>query len=198
MSEGIHDRDRTERDERALLARIAAGDRVAFETLFSSYGSRIFRYAMRMIGDVGKAEEVTNDVMIEVWKSAASYEGRSRPSTWILGITRHRALNAVRGKPRVTVDIDDPSVALESEDTGEREADASDARRTLREAVLELSREHREVIELTFYHGCSYQEIADIVGCPENTVKTRMFHAKKRLREILKVGGRDVALGVAS
>lgn len=194
----MNERDHAERHESALLARIAGGDRRAFETLFATYGRRIFRYAMRMIGDVSKAEEVTNDVMIEVWKGASSFQGRSRPSTWILGITRHRCLNAVRGKPRVTVDIDDPSVVLETDDSGERNADADDTRRTLREAVLELSPEHREVIELTFYHSRSYQEIADIVGCPENTVKTRMFHAKKRLREILKVGGRDVALGVAS
>jgi RNA polymerase sigma-70 factor (ECF subfamily) len=187
-----------ERAERDLLARIADGDKRAFELLFAEYGSRVFRYAVRMIGDVTRAEEVTNDVMIEVWKSAGSFEGRSRPSTWIIGIARHRCLNAMRGKSRVTVDIDDPSVVLEAAETSDRDVDAADTRRAMRAAVAELSTEHREVVELTFYHQRSYQEIAEIVGCPENTVKTRMFHAKKRLREILADRGQDVALGVAS
>ena len=191
--------DRSESDELDLLRRISSGDQRAFESLFTAYGKRIFRYAVRMLGDAAKAEEVTNDVMIEVWKSAGSFEGRSRPSTWIIGITRHRCLNAMRGKPVVTVDIDDHPAVLETEDTAERHMNTEDTKREMREAVLQLSTEHREVVELTFYHNRSYHEIAEIVGCPENTVKTRMFHAKKRLREILSErGARKVALGAVS
>lgn len=179
-----------------LVARVASGDKQAFETLFTGYGERVFRYAHRLIHDVSKAEEVTNDVMIEVWKNAKKFEGRSKVSTWILGITRHLALNAVRRKKLDTVDIDDaPEIVDESESAeqgaiaGERE----DLKRTLRRALAELSADHRDVVELTFFHGCSYQEIAEIVGCPENTVKTRMYHARKQLQGILPGLGLDAA-----
>ncbi len=171
-----------------LVARVATGDKQAFETLFTDYGERVFRYAHRLIHDVPRAEEVTNDVMIEVWKNAAKFEGRSKVSTWILGITRHLALNAVRGKKLDTVDVDlapeivDPSESAEQGALGD---EREDLKQKLRAALAELSADHRDVIELTFFHGCSYQEIAAIVDCPENTVKTRMYHARKQLQGIL-------------
>ena len=145
---------------------------------------------MRQISDAGKAEEVTNDVMLEVWKNAGKFEGRSKVSTWLLGIARHRALNAVRRKELATTDIDDAApVADEQIVSGEvveeRAQQATELREGLRTALGKLSPEHRDVVELTFFHGLNYQEIASIAGCPENTVKTRMFHAKKKLRQIL-------------
>lgn len=198
----------TDRDI-ALVARIAAGDKAAFETLFAAYGERVFRYAHRLISDVSRAEEVTNDVMMEIWKNAGSFEGRSKVSTWILGITRHLALNAVRGKQLETMDIDDaPEIADASQSalSGALGRDRENLKQTLRAALGHLSDDHRDVIELTFFQGCTYQEIADIVGCPENTVKTRMFHARKHLKEILSGLGVDLgaldgtgsATGVAS
>ena len=179
-----------------LVARIATGDKRAFETLFTVYGERVFRYAHRMISDVSRAEEVTNDVMMEIWKNAGKFEGRSKVSTWILGITRHLALNAVRGKKLDTMDIDDaPEIADESQSAqaGALDRDRDALARDLRDALDHLSNDHRDVIELTFFQGCSYQEIAEIVGCPENTVKTRMFHARKQLKEILTRLGVDLS-----
>lgn len=188
-----------------LVARVATGDKQAFETLFTDYGERVFRYAHRLIHDVPKAEEVTNDVMIEVWKNAAKFEARSKVSTWILGITRHLALNAVRGKKLDTVDVDLAPEIVDPSESAERGAVAderADLQQKLRAALAELSADHRDVIELTFFHGCSYQEIAAIVDCPENTVKTRMYHAKKQLRGILPGLGLDAgaygAEGVAT
>lgn len=179
-------------EDPGLVARIAAGDRQAFELLFNRYGERVFRYAQRLISDVTKAEEVTNDVMLEVWKTAARFENRSKVSTWILGITRHCALNAVRRKQLDTVDVDSaPPIADADQPSAALELDRSTLKERLREALTELSADHRDVIELTFFHGCTYQEIADIVGCPENTVKTRMFHAKKQLQGILRSAGLD-------
>lgn len=183
----------TDQDQ-VLVDRIAAGDRHAFEQLFRQYGERIFRYAHRLIADVTKAEEVTNDVMLEVWKNAAKFEGRSKVSTWILGITRHLALNSIRRKQLTTVDVDTvPGVADELQTTAALERDRGKLKAGLRSALAGLSQDHRDVIELTFFHGCTYQEIAHIVGCPENTVKTRMFHAKKQMQEILLGSGFDPA-----
>ena len=177
--------------DQELIARIAAGDRRAFELLFQSYGERVFRYAHRLISDVSKAEEVTNDVMLEVWKNAAKFEGRSKVSTWILGITRHLALNSVRRKSFDTVDIEDAPGIADAGRSAAVEKDSDTLKTGLRKALSGLSEDHRDVIELTFFHGCSYQEIAEIVGCPENTVKTRMFHAKKALQGVLRDSGLD-------
>ena len=186
MSSGTSATDQHE----ALVVRIAAGDQKAFELLFTEYGERVFRYAHRLISDVTKAEEVTNDVMLEVWKTAARFEGRSKVSTWILGITRHLALNAVRRKTLVTVELDDaPALIDENPSSAAREHDQDVLKQGLKSALGKLSIDHRDVIELTFFHGCTYQEIAEIVGCPENTVKTRMFHARKQLQGLLGVEG---------
>ncbi len=178
--------------DQALVARIASGDRQAFELLFSQYGERVFRYAHRLISDVTKAEEVTNDVMLEVWKTAARFEGRSKVSTWILGITRHLALNAVRRKSLDTVDVDDaPAIADDDLTPASVDHDRNVLKEVLTTALGKLSTDHRDVVELTFFHGLSYQEIAEVVGCPENTVKTRMFHARKQLKALLGAAGID-------
>jgi RNA polymerase sigma-70 factor (ECF subfamily) len=177
--------DGTRSLEFRLVERIGGGDKRAFAELFEVYGPRVFRYAVRLIGDTGKAEEVTNDTMMEVWKGAARFEGRSSVSTWIIGIARHLALNAIRGKKWATVDVDDAPDLVSDDAPAEAAHDHDALKRTLRAALGKLSPEHRDVIELTFFHGHSYDEIATIVGCPENTVKTRMFHAKKQLRTVL-------------
>lgn len=182
----------SENAEHRLIEHIADGDKRAFEQLFKQYGERIFRYAYRLINDQGKAEEVTNDVMLEVWKTAAKFEGRSKVSTWLLGITRHLALNAVRRKQLDTVDVDEaPEIAAPADNTSAREHDQAVLKDALRMALTKLSAEHRDVIELTFFHGCSYAEIAEIVQCPENTVKTRMYHARKQLQGLLVEAGLD-------
>jgi len=194
------DRQSVTTHEIELIQRIGRGDKRAFEALFGVYGKRIFRYAARMIGDASVAEEVTSDVMMEVWKSAARFEGRSLPSTWIIGIARHRCLNAMRGKRLITVDLDSAPDLADRNDSAERIRHQADERRLVREALATLSSDHREVVELTFYHGHSYQEIAAIVGCPENTVKTRMFHAKRQLKAALArtPEGRALDLGAVS
>lgn len=172
------------RDE-TWLAAIANGDRGAFDQLYREYGPRIFRFAYRLIHDRAKAEEVTNDVMLEIWKHAAHFERRSTVSTWILGIARHRTLNAVRGKTLQLAPVEEAEELADETSTAEVALDHATIGRALRGALERLSAEHREVIELTFFHELSYKEIAEITNCPENTVKTRVFHAKKRLEPIL-------------
>ena len=168
-----------------LIGKIASGDKRAFEQLFGHYGERVFRYAFRLTSDQGKAEEVTNDVMLEVWKNAAKFERRSKVSTWILGITRNLAFNSQRRKEFDTVDIDDTAPIEDTAPSVEVETDQRRLQQGLRKALAKLSAEHRDVVELTFFLGCDYNEIAEIVGCPVNTVKTRMFHARKQLQGIL-------------
>jgi RNA polymerase sigma factor (sigma-70 family) len=172
-------------DELALLRRVAAKDRRAFETLYHLYYRRLFGYLLKLTRRAELVEEVLNDVMFAIWKGAASFDGRSRPSTWIFGIAYHKALKALARRP---AEVDgDAEGRPEPVDRDEPESLA--ARRELAgvlgRALGSLSPEQRAVVELTYYYGLAYPEIAEIVGCPVNTVKTRMFHARRRLKELL-------------
>ncbi len=175
-------------DEQSLLARIAAKDRRAFETLYHRYHRRLFVYLFKVTRRADLIEELVNDVMMVVWQSAARFDGISRPSTWILGIAYRKALKALsRRKEPVGEPVARPF---------ERQVEGPDrllARReeatVLGRALARLPPDQRAVVELTYYFGYSYREIAEIVDCPVNTVKTRMFHARRRLRDALPQSG---------
>lgn len=171
------------------IRQIAAGDRDAFEKLYAAYRTRLFRYLLRMVGDTGLAEELTNDAMVAAWKAAASFKGQSKASTWLFSIARNKALNALRQRQPVTVEVEAAMAVAASAESPEQSVSRDRVRVTLQQALAELSLEQREVVELTFYHELSYQEIAEIMECPVNTVKTRMFYARKRLQEVLEGRG---------
>jgi RNA polymerase sigma-70 factor (ECF subfamily) len=121
-----------------------------------------------------------------VWRQAGRFRGRSKLSTWVFGIAHNKALNALRRRAqRADVALEHAAAMPDARPNPEAEAERRDARARMEAALGRLSREHREVIELTFYHEFSYEEIAQIVKCPVGTVKTRMFHAKQKLREWL-------------
>ena len=167
----------------ALIRLIARKDREAFETLYHRYYPRLYLYLRHHLRGEEMAGEILNDVMIVVWQRAATFEGRSKPSTWILGIAYNKAMKALSRisrspgqlAPEVVDNLEDPTQVDEH------------ARRELimvLESVLEsLSAEQRVVVELTCHHGYSYKEIARLTGVSVNTVKTRMFYARKRMRE---------------
>jgi len=176
-------------EETLWIHQIAAGDRDAFERLYHAYAPRLFRYLFSMIDNAGTSEELTNDVMVAAWKGAGTFRGESRVSTWLFGIARYKALNAVRQPQPVTVDVEIASQVAASGEGPQEVVQRHSLEKTVRSALQELTPEHREVVELTFYQGLSYQEIADIMQCPVNTVKTRMFYAKKKLEEALEKRG---------
>jgi len=169
--------------ETALLRRIAAKDRKAFEALYHRYDRRLFAFILKLTRRADLVEEILNDVLLAIWKGAGSYDERSRPSTWIFGIAWHKASKALaRRRPELAAEA-------EAEPVDHDEPESLLARRELAtvlgRALGALPEEQRAVVEMTYYYGLSYQEIAEIMGCPVNTVKTRMFHARRRLREIL-------------
>jgi RNA polymerase sigma factor (sigma-70 family) len=185
-------------EELSLLRRVADADRKAFETLYHLYYRRLFAYLFKLTRRGELVEEVLNDVMFAIWTGAARFDGRSRPSTWIFGIAYHKALKALArqaatgGAHGTGGTGDDGGREIEEPETGEgpesllvRQEVAS----TLGKALGALSPEHRAVVELTYYYELSYGEISEIVGCPVNTVKTRMFHARRRLKELLPALG---------
>ena len=170
----------------ALIARVVAGDLRAFETLYRSYFPRLTRFLERMTRRPEMVEEILNDTMFVVARNAHKYNHASKVSTWIFAIAYRKALKALR-------DVNDPVDTNGSLDDllGPDNQEPKDEllqlqlRRVLGEAVEALSANHRAVIELTYFHGEGYREIAAIMGCPVETVKTRMFHARRRLKALL-------------
>lgn len=177
----------------ALLERIGAHDREALTILYSRYHGRLLRFLQRLTGDVETAQEAINDVMLVVWNSASSFAGRSRASTWIMGIAYNKAMKLRTRLQRWTVRFK----AADWDETIERAAASEGLTRDMIEkdlvhrAMMLLPPKQRAVVELTYQFGYSYEEIAEIVGCPPNTVKTRMFHARARLRELLPALGHE-------
>ena len=180
-------------EELAWIHRIGKGDRAALGMLYHRYAPRIFRFVSRMTRDKAKAEELVNDVMMEIWKGAERFEGRSSPSTWILGIARFRTLNAVRGKQLDTVEMDQAPEPVDEASDASSGRSEEELRTQVRTQLARLPDDQREVVELTFFQGCSYKEIAEIIQCPENTVKTRMYHAKAKLKPWLTHQGLALA-----
>lgn len=182
-----HDRpdDSGSPDESRLLERVREGDREAFEELYRIYTPRLFGYLQRVTRRPDLVEELVDDVMLTVWRQAERFEFRSRPSTWIFGIAYRKALRALRTQRRKK-----DSEPLEVEPEGRR--DTPEGRTLRRErsellsrALSQLSAEQRAVVELTYFHGFSYPEIAEALDCPVGTVKTRMFYARRHLRGFL-------------
>jgi RNA polymerase sigma factor (sigma-70 family) len=172
-----------ELDEGGLVRRIGSGDRLAFQDLYRAYFPRLARFLDRMTRNVPLLEEIVNDTMLVVWQKAASYDGSSKVSTWIFGIAYRQALKALRGLDEPVEDLTEP--AGEEWQEPEHAMAALQLQRGVGRALDALPLEQRLVVCLTFYHGMAYQEIAETMGCPVNTVKTRMFHARLRLKEML-------------
>jgi len=159
------------------------------QVLYARYHVRVFRFVVRVVRDDSIAEDLISEVFLDVWRQAGRFEGRSAVSTWLLAIARFKALSALRRRPDEELDeetasaledpADDPGTALEKRDKSA----------IIRKCLMGLSAEHREVVDLVYYHEKSVEEVAEIVGIPENTVKTRMFYARKRLAELLKSEG---------
>jgi len=175
--------------DEVLIGKIAVGNRLAMQALFARHNVRIYRFVLRMVGDNGLAEDLTSEVFLSVWQQAHRFEARSAVTTWLLAIARYKALAELRRRPqaasseRESSDISDPAdtpdVAFEIKHRGE----------ILRKCLARLSREHREVIDLVYYHEKSVQEVAEIIGIGGNTVKTRMFYARKQLSKLLEAEG---------
>ena len=168
-----------------LIERIAAGNKLAMQALFARHRTSVYRWLLRFVSNETLAEDLLSEVFLDVWRQAARFECRSSVSTWLLSIARHKALSARRRRTDAELDekieatvadpADDPEVAL-----GEKDRDE-----LLRRALTRLSPEHRQVIDLVYYHEKSVDEVAQILDVPPATVKTRMFYARKKLAELV-------------
>ena len=165
----------------ALLEAVQRRDRAAFTELYRLYHPRLFGYLRRLLPNAAIVEEVLDDVMFVVWKDAGRFRGRSAVSSWIFGIAYNKAMSALRKERRHDASID------RGTDTDSLAADPSRDFEVLQAGLAQLSADHRQVVVLTYFCGFSYEDIAEIADCPVNTVKTRMFHARRRLKYLLPV-----------
>jgi RNA polymerase sigma-70 factor (ECF subfamily) len=178
--------------ERALLKAVGNGDVDAFERLFTRYSPRVFRFVSRIVSNPAAAEEILNEVFLAAWQSAARYEGRSEPLTWLLSIAHKKAISSLRRRREETGGDEDASADLADEkDTPEVTAQKADKGQIMRQCIKLLSSDHRTILDLVYYQERSVREVAEILSVPENTVKTRLFYARKKLSELLKVRGID-------
>jgi RNA polymerase sigma-70 factor (ECF subfamily) len=175
--------------DEALIERIARGDKLAMQVLYARHHVKVFRFTLRLVRNEATAEDLISEVFLDVWRQADRFEGRAQVSTWILAIARFKALSALRRKPEEELDDETAGAIEDPEDDPETVLQKKDKAAVLRECLTGLSPEHREIIDLVYYHEKSVEEVAEIVGIPENTVKTRMFYARKKLSELLKSAG---------
>ncbi len=170
----------------AVLDRVRRGDRGAFSELYRHYHRRLYGYLSRLLRNPATVDEVLDDVMLVVWKDARKFRGDAAVSSWIFGIAYRKALSAMRAERRYQAPLD------RSADVSALAGVSCQNDDWIRVALMQLSPDHRQVVELTYFGGFSYQEIAQIAACPVNTVKTRMFHARRRLRVLLPaLAGRE-------
>jgi RNA polymerase sigma-70 factor (ECF subfamily) len=172
-----------------LIGRIANGDRLAMQVLFARHHVRVFRFVLRMVRDEAAAEDLISEVFLDVWRQAGKFEGRAAVSTWLLAIARFKALSALRRKPEQELDEETAAAIEDTADTPDVTLEKKEKGEVIRQCMTSLSAEHREIIDLVYYHEKSVEEVAEIVGIPEATVKTRMFYARKKLAELLKAQG---------
>jgi RNA polymerase sigma-70 factor (ECF subfamily) len=175
--------------DETLLGLIAKGDRIAVRLLFVRHSLRVYRFILRIVGDEMAAEDLVNEVFIEVWRGAHRFESRSQVTTWILGIARFKALTALRRRPSEGLDDDFAESIEDQADNPEMRVQKADRSAVLQTCLKQLSNAHRQVIDLIYYHEQSIEEVARIIGVPENTVKTRAFHARKRLAALIEARG---------
>jgi RNA polymerase sigma-70 factor (ECF subfamily) len=182
--------------DRDLIKAVARQETAAFERLYRLYEKRVFQYVRTLVDDYSIAEDVVIETMTAVWRGATTYAQTSTVSTWIFGIARHKAVDALR-KPssrRESVPLDEV-VELPAQQEGPIETmNRTQVADIMQDALKKLSRDHQEIMRLVFYEEMPYEEIASLLSIPENTVKTRVYHAKRQLKQILDTLARQGAM----
>ena len=182
-----------ETSDEVLVGLVAQGDKDAMQLLYQRHNVRVFRFLLRFVDREATAEDLVSEVFIEAWRHADKFEARSQVLTWLLAIARHKALSALRR--RSTDELDDEVLEFIEDTSDDPEVTVQKTERSalLAECLKQLSPAHREIIDLVYYHERSIDDVAQIIGVPQNTVKTRMFYARKRMAELLAARGFDRA-----
>jgi len=171
--------------DEALIAGIARGDCTAMHALYARHSRSVYRFALRLLGDPAAADDIVSTVFLDVHRAAGRFEARARVSTWLLAICRNKVLALRRRRTPDQLD-DAAAVAIaDAAETPEESVVREDSAAALRRALTRLSAAHREIIDLVYYQSMSVEEAGQVLGVPKNTVKTRMFYARKQLAKLL-------------
>jgi RNA polymerase sigma-70 factor (ECF subfamily) len=174
-----------QRSDAELIERIAAGNRLAMQVLYLRHNKRVFRFICRFINDTAAAEDLTSEAFLQVWRNAGRFEARSQVLTWMLSIARNKALGALRHRSAELFSVDNAALIEDPAEDPEVSIEKKDQTVALRHCLELLSPAHREIIDLVYYHQQSIGAAAEILGISPGTVKTRMFHARKRLAHLI-------------
>jgi RNA polymerase sigma-70 factor (ECF subfamily) len=175
--------------DETLVGLIAQGDKDAMRLLMARHNARVLRFLMRFVRNEATAEELLNEVFIEVWRHAGRFESRSQVSTWILAIARFKALAALRRRQPDELDDDTYETIEDTADDPEIAVQKTQRSAILQDCLKQLSIAHREVVDLFYYHDQSIEEVAETIGVPQSTVKTRVFYARRRIAELMAERG---------
>jgi RNA polymerase sigma-70 factor, ECF subfamily len=171
----------------ATLAAIARGDQQAMIRFYKSFESRVYAFAMRRLSNAEEADAVVVETMYEVWKVAGKFQGASRVETWLLGIAKYKSLDKLRARDTDSDDIDDHADSLADDAPGvEQLVYAKERAHTLSDCIDELPKDQSEALHLVYFEGASVEEVAEVQAIPGGTVKTRLFHARKKLKDCLE------------
>lgn len=171
-----------------LLKRVAEKDEKAIRELYEAFSRKVYAFALNQLRNPTQAEEIVVDTMHEVWKHPTRFRGESKFSTWLLGIARYKALSCLRARPPEHDDIDEMDDVLEGSDPSAFEQMAAQQQRDgVRRCMDKLPEDQRECLHLVYYEGASLTEVAELQQCPENTVKTRAFHARQKIKNCLRL-----------
>lgn len=184
VERGMQSRSVDAERETELVARVRQRDVRALEELYQRIYPRLSRFLANILRRPSLVDEVLNDTMMVVWERLDRFNGESRLSTWIFAIAYRKAMRALK---RSDDPVEDRTDTRDEREVGDPEGQVgvAQASRALRAAVDQLSPDHRAVVELTYFHELGYREIAEIMACPVDTVKTRMFHARRNLKALL-------------
>ncbi len=168
-----------------LIDAIAAGDKQALQVLYGRHHVKVYRFALRFVRDESAAEDMVSEVFMDVWRQAERFERRSQVATWLLAIARNKALSTLRRRSNEQLDEEVAEFIEDPSDNPEVTMQKQERSEILRSCLEQLSAAHREIIDLVYYHERSIEEVSEIIGVPANTVKTRMFYARKRIAELM-------------
>ena len=180
--------------DEVLIGLISSGDSDAMRLLFARHNVRVFRFLRRLVDSEATAEDLVSEVFLEVWRSAGRFDGRSQVSTWILGIARYKALSTLRQRSFDVLDDDSYETVEDEADNPEVSLQKAQSSARLQDCLKQLSAAHREILDLIYYHEQSIEDVARIIGVPPGTVKTRAFHARKRVAELMAARGLEQAV----
>ena len=178
-----------EASDEMLVALIAQRDKRALQSLYSRHHVRVYRFALRFLNDEAAAEDAVSEVFIDVWRQAERFEGRSQVTTWLLAIARNKALSVLRRRSAEELDDEVAEFIEDPSDNPEIAMQKTQRASLLQDCLTQLSPAHREIVDLVYYHEKTVEEVAEIISVPANTVKTRMFYARKRIGELMAAKG---------